>query len=101
MMRDMPLSLRRIPDWFGGTITQVVSDGECCRQPATLAHVGFEVVAMTLAEPLRRALDLHLDEHGCGTGDPQDPRYVGGFIHCPEAAQLWDMLPAGDRIVIG
>ena len=61
----------------------------------------FSVVAMTLAEPLRKALDAHLDEHGCGTGDSADPRYVGGFWYCPEAKRLWDMLPAGDRIVVG
>lgn len=69
-------------------------------EPDTLAHVGYSIVAATLAEPLRRALDVHLDEHGCGTGDAHDPRYVGGFIHCPEASALWDLLPDCDRIAL-
>ena len=96
----MSLFLRRRPDWFGGTLTEVVSDGECCGQPATLAHVGFEIVAATLAEPLRRAFRAHLDEHGCATRDPGDPRYIGGFGHCEEAMRLWYLQPAGDRVVI-
>jgi hypothetical protein len=65
-----------------------------------MARVCYTVVAATLAEPLRRALDAHLDEHGCGTGDTADPNYVSGFLNCPDAKKLWDMLPAGDRIVI-
>jgi hypothetical protein len=95
------LILRSGVTGFGGTLTEVVSDGECCGQPATLAHVGFEVAAVTLAEPLRRAFHAHLDEHGCGTGDPRDPRYVGGFGHCDEALRLWRLLPAGDQVLIG
>ena len=90
------LRLRKIPGWFGGYQTEVIEDA-----PQTLAHVGYEIAAMTLAEPLRKALDTHLDEHGCGTGDTTDPRYVGGFWYCPEAKRLWDLLPEGDRIVFG
>jgi hypothetical protein len=47
---------------------------------------------MTLAEPLRKAFREHLGEHGC-----EEPY---GFAYCPDAVRLWDMLPAGDRIVI-
>jgi hypothetical protein len=81
-------------EWWGDR-TEVFDD-----DPQTLAHVGYSIVAMTLAEPLRKALDVHLDEHGCGTGDVADPRYVGGFWYCPEAKSLWDLLPDGDRIVM-
>jgi hypothetical protein len=89
------LRLRRSREWWGSRTEVIDAD------PDTLACVGFTVVAVTLAEPLRRALDAHLDEHGCGTGDIADDRYVGGFFHCSEAKRLWDMLPAGDRICIG
>src|SRR5581483_8921846 len=57
------LRLRRRQSW-NRTVTEVVD-----AEPDTLAHVGYSIVAATLAEPLRRALDVHLDEHGCGTGD--------------------------------
>jgi hypothetical protein len=89
--------------FFGPTgLVEVRSDGlDDWEQPATLAHVGYTIVAVTLAERLRKAFDGHLAEHGCATGDPQDPSYAGGFIHCPEAARLWGLLPDGDRIVFG
>jgi hypothetical protein len=89
---DLRLRTRR--QWRG-TQTEVIDVA-----PDTLAAVAFTVVAVTLAEPLRRAFDKHLDEHGCGTGDPADPRYVSGFIHCPAARELWDLLPDGDRIML-
>jgi hypothetical protein len=88
------LRLRTRHEWWGDQI-EVTED-----EPQTLARACFTIVAATLAEPLRRALDAHLDEHGCGTGNTADPRYIGGFLHCPEAEKLWDMLPAGDRIMI-
>lgn len=44
-----------------------------------------------------KALGDHLDEHGCGTGDIHDPRYVGGWMHCPVAAALWDAIPIEER----
>ena len=93
--RMTDLGLLRHREWWG-TQTEVLDI-----DPDTLAQVAFSIVAMTLAEPLRRAFHAHLDEHGCGTGDTASPRYVGGFIHCSRARELWDMLPGGDRIVIG
>lgn len=56
-----------------------------------------ERVAVTLAEPLRMALDAHLSEHGCGEGG--EPWF--GFIHCPDAERLYRLLPAVDRIRYG
>jgi hypothetical protein len=38
---------------------------------------------------------------GAGEPDPKDPRYIGGFGNCREAMRLWDLLPAGDAIVVG
>ena len=95
----MALALHDRREWWRGDQVEVRSDGECCGQPATLAHVGFELVAMTLAEPLRQAFGRHLDEHGCG--DRDGPRYIGGFTRCEEAMRLWHLLPPGDRIVMG
>jgi len=89
------LRLRRTGAGWRGYMTEVIDVA-----PDTLAAAGYTVVAVTLAEPLRRALDRHLDEHGCGTGDHTDPRYVGGFLNCPAAKELWDLLPDGDRIVL-
>lgn len=60
-------------------------------QPLTLAHVGFEVVAMTLAEPLRREFSRHLAAHGCAERT--------GFAYCDEAMTLFVLLPAGDRVI--
>jgi hypothetical protein len=59
----------------------------------TIASCGFEVVAALLAEPLRQAFKRHLDEHGCAE--------IRGFAYCPEAMRLFDLLPDGDRVVIG
>lgn len=83
------LHLHKRREWWGYQI-EVTED-----EPQTLAEVGYTIVAATLAEPIRRAFVAHLDEHGCG--GPDGP----GFIHCPQARELWDMLPDGDRIVIG
>jgi hypothetical protein len=82
----MTLRLRNRSYWYGDRI-EVTED-----EPRTLASVGYGIVAMTLAEPLRKAFREHLGEHGC-----EEPY---GFAYCPDAVRLWDMLPAGDRIVI-
>lgn len=74
---------------------------KCWTEDPDLTHVVLEYVGALLAEPLRRAFDVHLDEHGCGIGDHRDPRYVGGFLNCPEAARLWDLLPLGDAVIQG
>jgi len=92
------LELRPFRDNFGMRMVEVRLPAGMPKQ--SLAGFGYEIVARLLAEPLRKALDEHLDEHNCGTGDTSSPDYVGGFIHCPEAKRLWDMLPAGDRIVL-
>jgi hypothetical protein len=72
----------------------------CWRTGTDFAHGVYEALAMTLAQPLRKALDQHLDEHGCGTGDTDSPQYIGGFFHCPEAKRLFELLPDDDRILI-
>lgn len=65
----------------------------------TIAKVGYTIVAQTLAAPLRQALERHLDEHGCGEGNPEHPNYRGGFLYCEEAKRIWDLLPPGDTIL--
>ena len=78
------LRLRKRCDHFGGYYTEVTED-----EPQDIASVVYGIVAATLAEPLRRAFRAHLDEHGCG------------FLSCPEAAELWDLLPDCERIAFG
>lgn len=51
--------------------------------------------------PEGRELDAHLAEHGCGTGDTHSPDYVGGFIHCPVAFEIWERMPPEERVVLG
>jgi hypothetical protein len=96
-LRGMSLRLHRYLDTWGSTVTEVRSDGLCdCHapeHPATLAHVGYSIVAATLAEPLRRALSTHIDEHGCAER--------GGFWGCDEAMRLFRLLPASEQILIG
>jgi hypothetical protein len=89
------LLLVRRCDSLGMRYTEVVAT-----DPASLAHVGFSVIAVTLGAVLRKALEEHLDEHGCGCGDIRHPSYIGGFLHCPEAKRLFDLLPDGDRILL-
>ena len=89
------LALVRRHDNFGQPYTEVVAV-----TGYSLASVCYTVTAVTLAEPLRKALDAHLDDHGCGTGDVHDPRYTGGFLHCPEASRLFALLPDGDRVLL-
>lgn len=92
----MGLHKRTEPDpWTGRPRTVITADGECpnCGEPSTIAHVGFEVAAITMAEPLRRAFREHLDAHGCAERL--------GFAYCPEAVRLFELLPAGDTITIG
>jgi hypothetical protein len=92
------LELRPFHDNFGMRMVEVrLPEGT---PKPSLAEFGYEMVARLLAEPLRKALDGHLDEHNCGTGDTSSPDYVGGFTHCPEAKRLWDLLPDGDRILL-
>ena len=91
----MTFRLENRRDKWGMAWTHITCDGECqCGEPATIAHTVMEVVAMTLAEPLRKALDDHLEEHR------EAHERMGGFIHCPEAKRLWGLLPDGDRIVL-
>jgi hypothetical protein len=93
--------------WFGTTTSAVItSDGKCdgphwdwdkeklefADPPAaTLAHVGFEIVAQVLAAPLRRAYYQHRDEA------EEEHKRVGGTAHCGECDRLLAMLPEGDR----
>jgi len=77
-----------------GTPYFVVTEDE----PQDLASVALTIVAATLAEPLRKAFDRHMDQHGCG--EPGNPEYAG-FLRCPEALALWKLLPEGDTIAYG
>jgi hypothetical protein len=79
------LEIVRYQEWLGrGWTTEVRWVG----RPQTLAQVGYELVAAMLAEPLRRALRQHMDEHGCM------------LFGCTEARRLWELLPDGDRILL-
>jgi hypothetical protein len=55
----------------------------------------------TETRPIDAKLETHVEEHGCGTGDINDPRYVGGFLHCQIAKTLWDALPEDKQILFG
>jgi hypothetical protein len=55
------------------------------------AYGVWTALAVTLAEPLRKALSIHLDEHGCAER--------GGFAYCREAMDLFRLLPEGDMVV--
>jgi hypothetical protein len=59
----------------------------------TVADCGYTVVAKLLAEPLRRAFEKHLDQHGCAERH--------GFAYCEEAMQLFGLLPPGDTVILG
>jgi hypothetical protein len=60
--------------------------------PHHWAHGIFTALAITLAEPLRKALTEHADR--ClPCADMARP-------YCPEGRRLYDLLPAGDRIEI-
>lgn len=61
--------------------------------PENFAHGVWTALAVTLAAPLRKAFDAHLDTHGCGRPGS------GGFAYCDEAMSLFRLLPAGDRII--
>jgi hypothetical protein len=58
-------------------------------RPGDFAHGVWTAVAATLAAPLRRAFDEHLDEHGCAQR--------GGFGYCEEAMHLYRLQPQGDQ----
>lgn len=59
-------------------------------EAGNFAHGVWTALAVTLAEPLRKALQDHLD--GCPACGER------GF--CPEAVRLFRLLPLGDQIVI-
>jgi hypothetical protein len=97
--------LRQRHNWFGEyewVQVPVTREGcaKCGRPNPDVAHTVLEYVGAVLAEPLRRQFETHLEHHGCGTGDTADPRYIGGFGHCPTAMELFRLLPPGDTIVI-
>jgi hypothetical protein len=74
---------------------------KCDRKNPDLTHHVLEYVAAVISEPLRRAFQDHLDVHGCGTGDHNDPRYIGGFGHCPEAMRLFGLQPEAEQVLVG
>jgi hypothetical protein len=63
---------------------------------ATLAHVGFEIIAQVLAAPLRRAFEDHWNRPHLDAATPEFRAYRA---HCPECIRLTAMLPEGDRPV--
>jgi hypothetical protein len=83
---------REFPHWPPKIV--ITADSECpnCHRPSNVAHVGFEVAAITMAEPLRRAFDQHLDAHGCAERL--------GFAYCDEAMRLFRLLPIGERAIV-
>lgn len=58
----------------------------------TFAHGVWTALAVTLAEPLRKALDEHY--RVCSRCP------VHGIAHCDEGYLLWMLLPEGDRVVL-
>jgi len=91
----MALCYRRHWSYFPSSekLLDITSDGRCDLHedppPATLAHVGFEVVAQMLAAPLRRAFWDHLESHHCFR-----------YFRCPEYDRLAALLPEGDLPVV-
>ncbi len=87
----MGLYLRRYRDHWGSLVTEVRSDGKDDEgRPETIAHVGYTIVAITLAEPLRRAFEKHLETH----------EHPLGFGHCEEAMRLFRLLPESEQIIL-
>jgi hypothetical protein len=77
--QELSLVTRR--NFLGGSYIEVVSAGS-----QTIAETVMEIVAVTLAEPLRKALY----EHRVGHSDKW----------CEECERLWQMMPEGDRVAI-
>lgn len=97
----------RVPGMFG---TGMV-DPEVTMEPGNFAHGVWAALAATLAAPLHKALNEHLDAHGCACpGGPHcDARDrheeagghpTPGFSHCREARRLFEMLPDLDKVII-
>lgn len=109
------LTYRFRRDWLTGQRTtdiEIVSDGICegphwrwewndpadtskggrnVDQPAaTLAHVGFEIVAQVLAAPIRKAYQEHL-----AAADGTEQHRLG-LAHCADCQHFWSLLPEGD-----
>lgn len=57
-------------------------------------------ITPTAAKVAEAALERHLAEHGCGTDDVHDPRYVGGMAECPDAMAIYDQIPSERRRVM-
>jgi hypothetical protein len=68
---------------------------------ATWATGAFSALAMTLAAPIRKAFNDHMDTHLCGTGDSSSRHYIGGFSNCPTARELFELLPEGEKVLRG
>jgi hypothetical protein len=83
--------LRRYRDHWGAPVIEVRSDGlDEEGRPVTLARVGYQIVAATLAEPLRKAFAEHLAAH----------EHPDGFGHCEEAMRLFRLLPESEQIIL-
>jgi hypothetical protein len=70
-------------------------DPEVEVDPDNFAHGVWTALAITLAEPLRKALADHVE--ACGCGKPGG----GGIAWCATGSALWDLLPAGDQVLFG
>ncbi len=91
------LRIYRARDYMGIIYWGVETGPECnnCGGELDAAHAVFETVAMLMGERLRQAFSAHLDEHGCGRhGGP-------GFAYCDEAVRLFELMPEGDKVLIG
>jgi hypothetical protein len=112
----MAVEWRSIPvrrDFFTGQLTA----GMVELDPDNWAHGIWRALAVTLAEPLRKAFHEHVETHGCGClgaypstahlcTDPSGHQENGGHAfpgwnHCPVAMRLDELLPDGDRIAYG
>jgi hypothetical protein len=54
-------------------------------------------------EPPAEARDAylaHITAHGCATPAPPGGRQLHGFGNCTEAARLWELLPADEKIAV-
>jgi hypothetical protein len=64
-------------------------------RPQTLAQVGYQVVASAFGAVLHKALNDHIDACPVCSQIPVRP-----LFDCPEAKELFYLLPAQDRILL-
>lgn len=78
--------------------------------PDCWARGPWQALAVTLAEPLRKAYEAHVEWHGCGCSPrhcPTPERHeangghaLPGVAYCEPAQELWRLLPEGDQVIV-